>query len=185
MNDANEQHIPTQQELDIKENIELTLRNIFTWAWKGLQAVKIKMPVTHPDTDHAEAQFVLCILDKYDMDEIFKLLRRGINRGQREKKLEPIFTNINDTPDPEAEFERQLFDMKADLLDKAKKENDTKELLKIVDAITKIQNTMRVRHNIRKPDIQLITALAKRLDPNITEERVLEILEFESQRLKA
>lgn len=175
-----------KDELNNQEMLELTLRSVFQNAWQGVKSIRLRIPVTLDSDGVKESSHVLCRLDSFDMSEIFKFLRRGINRCRAEEGLEPLFTRIVDSPDPEAEFDRQLFDMKADLLEDAKdarRDGKTDDLLKIIDRINKIQDSNRRRVTINKIDLKLAVALAKTFDPDVTEDRVIEILNFERRRM--
>lgn len=161
-----------------KEEIEAILRRLITYAWNGLRFLKIKLPLSDKPDDYVQAY-----INDEDLAIVSQLLKRAVNRYCTDKSLPKLFTRINDEPDPESEFERQLFAMKADLLDQAKTEENLKEKLALIQAVTKLQESSKRGVNIRKLDLQLATALARHLDPTITEEKVIEILQFEKERM--
>ena len=166
--------ITDEQKID-REPIQAMVRSIFTYAWHGLRFVRLKMPL--PDETKLE-----CILNQEDMDLILQLIKRGINRASKEKGEPVIFDRINDQPDPETQFYNQLFTIKADLMDRAKKEPETKELVQIIHAIAKLEDSKK-RVNIRKVDLKLCVALAQHYDQTVTEEEVIDALQFIRERI--
>jgi vacuolar-type H+-ATPase subunit E/Vma4 len=174
-----EQHDTAQNKvIENKDEIEAILRRLITYAWNGLRFLKIKLPV-HINSD----EVVQAYINDEDLAVISQILKRGVNRYCAANHLDKLFTRINDEPDPETEFERQLFAMKADLLDQAKSEESLKEKLSLIQAVTKLQESTKNRVAIRKVDLQLATALARHLDPTITDEKVIDILQFEKERM--
>ena len=168
----------TDHEIKTKETIELLLRNVMDYAWEGLRQVRIKFPIPTNEGKIVKVG----IFNHEAMESIFQFIKQGINRGCIDAGEEPIFNRINDMPDPEAEFDKQIFKIKADLADRLKDMNDPKEIMMITSSMSKLGDNKK-RVSIRKLDLKLAVALARNLDPAITEDRVIEILEFERERL--
>lgn len=166
-----------------REYVATTLRNIFTWAWTGLKAVRFKLPLPSSNGHTDDKRFVTCVLNEDDLEDIFQRLRRGVNRGCQDLNEPILFDKISDLPDPESEFDRQLFALQARILDSARDESNIKTLRQIIGGITDIQDSRKKRTPIRKVDLQLATALARHFDPTVTEDKVIDILQYEKERL--
>lgn len=164
-----------------REYVQTTLNNIFVWAMEGVRFVRMKLPIRSADNSGYDGKIEVVLSDA-EMSQIFTLLKRGANRVCSQHGTTPIFEGINDHPDPEAEFDKQLFEMQAELLDKAGSEENVKEKVALVRAVSDLINTKK-RLSIRKLDLKLALALAKKLDPTVTEQQVIDILKFESERL--
>lgn len=163
--------------------LESMLMKIFELSMNGVRFIRLKIPV-YSDENTDPVSTAVCVLNDLDMENIFARIKRGINRNLIEKNEPPVFTNIHDLPDAESEYYDQLFKERADTLDQLKNESDIKVKVSLIDALSKLEKMNRVTTNIRKVDMELILALAKYLDPTVTKERVIEILEFEKERMR-
>lgn len=172
----------SDDQLKSSEELKLIVRNLFSYVWNGLRFVRLKLPITVLKEGVKTTVQYECILNESDMEMIAQLLRRGVNRFTLEKSLPVVFDRVNDMPDPEREADMLMFNIKADLLDKAKRETDTKELLQIVTAIEKLQKSHKPA-GIRKIDLELCVRLAQHFDPTVTEEKVIDILKFIRERM--
>lgn len=163
---------------ELKQNREImheSLKKLFICATEGMKFIRLKFPV-------GDKKYT-CIIGQDELETIFQFLKRGVNRGCKETGEPMPFTKLNDLPDPEEEFDRQMFTVQAELLDSIKGVKDAKEIGAAVTTISKINESRKSKTNIRKVDLKLLLALARHLDPTISDQKVIEILKFESEKM--
>lgn len=170
------------KKLAAREWLKLNLDNIFIWALNGSRHIRVKLTRFSDDGKDFDTKVPVTLTD-WDMREIFTILKRGANRAALEQNLPPVFDGINDMPDPQKEFEKQFFEQKAELMDAARSETDIAKKRDLMIDITKLDQAFK-KSVPRKLDLDLVLAVARTLDPHITEERVIEFLEFERERRK-